>query len=143
VMTVRLSWISSDSCHFCGSRRGHLRHDTLLAAAAIYKELHGKEDGSIGATFQIMHMVLSFHPWYRARSLTQGTFRLDGNLLTLSRNRRLEALERSRLEILLIPLLLLDRCLCYETLLHCVFARHWIDAERENERKEMQCNTVQ
>lgn len=39
------------------SRRPHLRKDTLLAAAAIYEEMHGLEDGSIPATFQIMHMI--------------------------------------------------------------------------------------
>ncbi|KAI5481487.1 putative methyltransferase c20orf7 mitochondrial precursor [Pseudohyphozyma bogoriensis] len=39
------------------SRRKKLSHDTLLAAASIYQELHGLEDGSIPATFQIMHMI--------------------------------------------------------------------------------------
>lgn len=59
-------------------RRPRLKEDTLLAAASIYKgelrkvcsaasnltesrrrlaELHGHEDGTIPATFQIMHMV--------------------------------------------------------------------------------------
>ncbi|CAG8848020.1 11815_t:CDS:2, partial [Racocetra persica] len=33
--------------------RSFLKRDTLLAAAAIYKELHGKPDGTIPATFQI------------------------------------------------------------------------------------------
>lgn len=39
------------------NRRATLDHDTLIAAAQIYKELHGLENGSIPATFQIMHMV--------------------------------------------------------------------------------------
>ncbi|KAJ1678789.1 hypothetical protein EV182_003356, partial [Spiromyces aspiralis] len=32
-----------------------LKRDTLIAAASIYKELHGNEDGSIPATFQILY----------------------------------------------------------------------------------------
>ncbi|CAO3586892.1 unnamed protein product [Absidia cylindrospora] len=39
------------------SRRSLLKRDTLLAAASIYKELHGNEDGSIPATFQIIYMI--------------------------------------------------------------------------------------
>ncbi|ORY99569.1 S-adenosyl-L-methionine-dependent methyltransferase [Absidia repens] len=39
------------------SRRPLLKRDTLLAAASIYKELHGNEDGSIPATFQIIYMI--------------------------------------------------------------------------------------
>ncbi|KAK4050425.1 hypothetical protein OIV83_003495 [Microbotryomycetes sp. JL201] len=45
------------------NRRPKLRRDTLMAAASIYKgdnegaKLHGHEDGTIPATFQIMHMI--------------------------------------------------------------------------------------
>ncbi|KAL1917902.1 uncharacterized protein VTP21DRAFT_3736 [Calcarisporiella thermophila] len=39
------------------SRRPLLKRDNLLAAAAIYKELHGNPDGSIPASFQIVHMI--------------------------------------------------------------------------------------
>ncbi|GAA5999950.1 uncharacterized protein JCM10292_003552 [Rhodotorula paludigena] len=39
------------------NRRRRLSPETLLAAGEIYKELHGLEDGSIPATFQIMHMI--------------------------------------------------------------------------------------
>ncbi|BGP28332.1 hypothetical protein JCM10296v2_000064 [Rhodotorula toruloides] len=39
------------------NRRKRLNPETLLAAGEIYKELHGLEDGSIPATFQIMHMI--------------------------------------------------------------------------------------
>ncbi|KAI8086002.1 S-adenosyl-L-methionine-dependent methyltransferase [Halteromyces radiatus] len=39
------------------SRRSLLKRDTLLAAASIYKELHGNEDGTIPATFQIIYMI--------------------------------------------------------------------------------------
>ncbi|KAI0320280.1 S-adenosyl-L-methionine-dependent methyltransferase [Amylostereum chailletii] len=38
--------------------RRHLIHrDTLVAASAIYKELHGEDDGSIPATFQVIYMI--------------------------------------------------------------------------------------
>ncbi|GAA5991366.1 hypothetical protein JCM10908_003279 [Rhodotorula pacifica] len=39
------------------NRRKTLNPETLYAAGEIYKELHGLEDGSIPATFQIMHMI--------------------------------------------------------------------------------------
>ncbi|SAL98377.1 hypothetical protein [Absidia glauca] len=39
------------------SRRPFLKRDTLLAAASIYKELHGNEDGTIPATFQVIYMI--------------------------------------------------------------------------------------
>ncbi|KAG2060219.1 S-adenosyl-L-methionine-dependent methyltransferase [Suillus hirtellus] len=38
-------------------RRHFLHRDTLAAASAIYKELHGNEDGSVPATFQIIYMI--------------------------------------------------------------------------------------
>jgi len=38
--------------------RRHLLHrDTLAAASAIYKELHGQEDGAVPATFQVIYMI--------------------------------------------------------------------------------------
>ncbi|KAI0254651.1 S-adenosyl-L-methionine-dependent methyltransferase [Lactifluus subvellereus] len=38
--------------------RRHLLHrDTLAAASAIYKELHGQEDGVVPATFQVIYMI--------------------------------------------------------------------------------------
>ncbi|KAJ7368776.1 S-adenosyl-L-methionine-dependent methyltransferase [Mycena albidolilacea] len=39
-----------------GPRRA-LRRDTLAAASAIYTALHGNEDGSVPATFQIIYMI--------------------------------------------------------------------------------------
>ncbi|XP_030587944.1 arginine-hydroxylase NDUFAF5, mitochondrial isoform X2 [Archocentrus centrarchus] len=39
------------------NRRSLLHRDTILAAAAIYKELYGSEDGSIPATFEILYMI--------------------------------------------------------------------------------------
>lgn len=38
-------------------RRHFVHRDTLVAAAAIYKELHGQEDGTVPATFQVINMV--------------------------------------------------------------------------------------
>ncbi|KII95277.1 hypothetical protein PLICRDRAFT_48238 [Plicaturopsis crispa FD-325 SS-3] len=38
-------------------RRHFLHRDTLAAASAIYKEMHGNEDGSIPATFQVIYMI--------------------------------------------------------------------------------------
>ncbi|KCV73329.1 hypothetical protein H696_00870 [Fonticula alba] len=40
-------------------RQPSLSKDTLIAAAAIYKEMYGEPDGSIPATFDILHM----HGW--------------------------------------------------------------------------------
>ncbi|KAF9057860.1 S-adenosyl-L-methionine-dependent methyltransferase [Panaeolus papilionaceus] len=38
-------------------RRNVIRRDTLAAASAIYKEMHGNEDGSVPATFQVIYMI--------------------------------------------------------------------------------------
>ncbi|GAA94755.1 uncharacterized protein L969DRAFT_87517 [Mixia osmundae IAM 14324] len=39
------------------NRRNFLKRDTLLAAGAIYKELHGNEDGTIPATWQVIYGI--------------------------------------------------------------------------------------
>lgn len=39
------------------NRKSLLQRDTILAAAAIYKEMYGNEDGSVPATFQILYMI--------------------------------------------------------------------------------------
>ncbi|XP_068607113.1 arginine-hydroxylase NDUFAF5, mitochondrial [Brachionichthys hirsutus] len=39
------------------NRRPLLHRDTILAAAAIYKEMYGHEDGSVPATFQILYLI--------------------------------------------------------------------------------------
>ncbi|XP_029284369.1 arginine-hydroxylase NDUFAF5, mitochondrial isoform X2 [Cottoperca gobio] len=39
------------------NRRAMLHRDTILAAAAIYKEMYASEDGSIPATFDILYMI--------------------------------------------------------------------------------------
>ena len=40
-----------------GREMGAIRRDVLLAAEAIYRELHGNEDGSIPATFRVIYMI--------------------------------------------------------------------------------------
>ncbi|KAG9299949.1 hypothetical protein G9A89_009677 [Geosiphon pyriformis] len=39
------------------TRRPFLKRDTMLAAAAIYKELYGNPEGTIPATFQILYVI--------------------------------------------------------------------------------------
>ncbi|CEL59468.1 hypothetical protein RSOLAG1IB_03401 [Rhizoctonia solani AG-1 IB] len=39
------------------SRNTFIKRDTLIAADAIYKALHGDEDGTVPATFQIIYMI--------------------------------------------------------------------------------------
>ncbi|CUA70261.1 hypothetical protein RSOLAG22IIIB_00614 [Rhizoctonia solani] len=39
------------------SRNTFVKRDTLIAADAIYRALHGDEDGSVPATFQIIYMI--------------------------------------------------------------------------------------
>ncbi|XP_006806608.2 arginine-hydroxylase NDUFAF5, mitochondrial [Neolamprologus brichardi] len=39
------------------NRKSLLHRDTILAAAAIYKEMYGSEDGSVPATFEILYMI--------------------------------------------------------------------------------------
>uniref|UniRef100_A0A671SE43 Arginine-hydroxylase NDUFAF5, mitochondrial n=2 Tax=Sinocyclocheilus anshuiensis TaxID=1608454 RepID=A0A671SE43_9TELE len=39
------------------NRKSLLHRDTILAAAAIYKEMYGNEDSSVPATFQILYMI--------------------------------------------------------------------------------------
>ncbi len=40
-----------------GREMGAIGRDVLLANEAIYRELHGNEDGSLPATFRIIHMI--------------------------------------------------------------------------------------
>ncbi|XP_030634803.1 arginine-hydroxylase NDUFAF5, mitochondrial [Chanos chanos] len=39
------------------NRKSLLHRDSILAAAAIYKEMYGSEDGSVPATFEILYMI--------------------------------------------------------------------------------------
>ncbi|XP_029449422.1 arginine-hydroxylase NDUFAF5, mitochondrial isoform X2 [Rhinatrema bivittatum] len=41
----------------CWNRKSLLHRDTMIAAAAIYKEMYGNSDGSVPATFQIYYMI--------------------------------------------------------------------------------------
>lgn len=38
-------------------RKPVLHRDTMMAAASIYKEMYGNDDGSIPATFQVLYMI--------------------------------------------------------------------------------------
>ena len=40
-----------------GREAGPIQRDVLLAADAIYRELHGNEDGTLPATFRIIYMI--------------------------------------------------------------------------------------
>jgi NADH dehydrogenase [ubiquinone] 1 alpha subcomplex assembly factor 5 len=40
-----------------GRERGPIGRDVLLAADAIYRELHGNEDGTLPATFRMIYMI--------------------------------------------------------------------------------------
>uniref|UniRef100_A0A8C8G5P8 Arginine-hydroxylase NDUFAF5, mitochondrial n=1 Tax=Oncorhynchus tshawytscha TaxID=74940 RepID=A0A8C8G5P8_ONCTS len=39
------------------NRKSMLHRDTILAAAAIYQEMYGSENGSVPATFEILYMI--------------------------------------------------------------------------------------
>ncbi|XP_056264947.1 arginine-hydroxylase NDUFAF5, mitochondrial [Pseudoliparis swirei] len=39
------------------NRRSLLHRDSMLAAAAVYKEMYGNEDGAVPATFDILYMI--------------------------------------------------------------------------------------
>ncbi|KIH91434.1 hypothetical protein SPBR_01786 [Sporothrix brasiliensis 5110] len=50
-----------ESSVILGREMGAIGRDVLLANDAIYRELHGNEDGSIPATFRIIYMI-GWHP---------------------------------------------------------------------------------
>ncbi|KAF9907782.1 hypothetical protein BX616_000325 [Lobosporangium transversale] len=70
------------------NRRGLLKRDTMLAAAAIYKEMYGNPDGTIPATFQILYMIgwkpspTQNKPLERGSAKHSLKERLEGNDLT-------------------------------------------------------------
>jgi len=39
------------------NRKALLHRDTMLAAAAVYREMYRNEDGSVPATYQIYYMI--------------------------------------------------------------------------------------
>jgi NADH dehydrogenase [ubiquinone] 1 alpha subcomplex assembly factor 5 len=53
--------------------KGAIQKDVLLAAEAIYRELHGNEDGSLPATFRLIYMIGWKHSPKQAKPLERGT----------------------------------------------------------------------
>ncbi|KAF8759837.1 S-adenosyl-L-methionine-dependent methyltransferase [Rhizoctonia solani] len=60
------------------SRNAFIKRDTLIAADAIYKALHGEENGTVPATFQIIYMVRQAPIGYNDANKAM-CYRLDGN----------------------------------------------------------------
>lgn len=56
-----------------GREMGAISRDVLLANEAIYKELHGNEDGSIPATFRIIYMIGWREGENQAKPLARGS----------------------------------------------------------------------
>lgn len=50
-ITISAHWIISLP------RKPFIKRDILMAADSIYRELHGHEDGSVPATFQVIYLV--------------------------------------------------------------------------------------
>lgn len=61
-------------------RRSFLKRDTLLAADAIYKALHGNPDGTIPATFQVIFSI----GWKPSASQPKVSFGLNVTCFALS-----------------------------------------------------------
>ncbi len=40
-----------------GREMGAIRRDVLLASEAIYRQLHGNEDGTVPATFRLIYLI--------------------------------------------------------------------------------------
>uniref|UniRef100_A0A665SWJ5 Arginine-hydroxylase NDUFAF5, mitochondrial n=1 Tax=Echeneis naucrates TaxID=173247 RepID=A0A665SWJ5_ECHNA len=57
IMEVMMDLQGMGESNCAWNRRSLLHRDTLLAAAAIYKEMYGNEDGSVPATFDILYMI--------------------------------------------------------------------------------------
>ncbi|KAK1834644.1 hypothetical protein QBC39DRAFT_277028 [Podospora conica] len=56
-----------------GREMGPIGRDVLLATDAIYRELHGNEDGSLPATFRIIHMIGWRESEDQAKPLARGS----------------------------------------------------------------------
>ena len=56
---------------------GPIGRDVLLAAEAIYRELHGNEDGTLPATFRIIYMIAWKEGEGQAKPLQRGSGELD------------------------------------------------------------------
>ncbi|XP_061843989.2 arginine-hydroxylase NDUFAF5, mitochondrial [Nerophis lumbriciformis] len=57
IMEVMMDLQGMGESNCAWNRRAMLHRDTILAAAAVYKEMYGKEDGSIPATFDVLYMI--------------------------------------------------------------------------------------
>lgn len=60
-----------------GREMGALSRDLLLANDAIYRELHGNEDGSIPATFRIIYMIGWHESTNQAKPLPRGSGQIN------------------------------------------------------------------
>ncbi|KAF2125894.1 S-adenosyl-L-methionine-dependent methyltransferase [Dothidotthia symphoricarpi CBS 119687] len=56
-----------------GREKGGIHRDVLLAADAIYRELHGNEDGTLPATFRLIYMIGWKPSPTQAKPLERGT----------------------------------------------------------------------
>lgn len=59
-----------------GREMGPIQRDVLLAADAIYRQLHGHEDGTLPATFRTIHMI----GWKESETQAQPLARGSGDL---------------------------------------------------------------
>ncbi|KAI1279832.1 S-adenosyl-L-methionine-dependent methyltransferase [Xylaria sp. FL0933] len=68
-----------------GREMGPIQRDVLLATEAIYRELHGNEDGTLPATFRLIHMI----GWKESKDQAQPLPRGSGeiNLKDILENR--------------------------------------------------------
>ncbi|KAI0018232.1 S-adenosyl-L-methionine-dependent methyltransferase [Xylariomycetidae sp. FL0641] len=60
-----------------GREMGAIRRDVLLAANAIYRELHGNPDGTLPATFRIIYMIGWKESQDQAQPLPRGSGELN------------------------------------------------------------------
>jgi len=60
-----------------GREMGAIGRDVLLAADAIYKQLHGNDDGSIPATFRIIYMIGWREGLNQAKPLPRGSGQIN------------------------------------------------------------------
>lgn len=60
-----------------GREMGPISRDVLLATDAIYRELHGNEDGTIPATFRIIYMMGWHESADQAKPLPRGSGQIN------------------------------------------------------------------
>jgi len=58
-------------------RQTHISRDTLAAASAIYKSMHGQEDGTVPATFQVIYMIGWKKSETQAKPLPRGSGKVN------------------------------------------------------------------